>query len=322
MRGSSSADGWLTLPALRRAFARVKENHGCAGADGISLAGFEANLAGQCLALKEEVENGEYWAWPLRRVVIEKSPGSKETRTLCVPAVRDRVLQTAVAFALEPILEPEFEDCSFAYRRGRGVRLAVERIHSLLSEGYSWILDGDIEKFFDSVPVDVALARLSPYVRDEPVLRLVRLWLDAAIWDGTEFRRAGQGLPLGLVISPMLANLCLDRFDEAMGAAGLKMVRYADDFVVLTKSRKQAERGRTLAEAELGALRLRLNEGKTRILRSGDGMKFLGVIFLKEMLLQPFGQRKRLKVLDSARVIPPGWLPDGERRPLRRYRAF
>lgn len=87
--------------------------------------GFESGLEGQCELLKEQVESREYWAWPLRRVVIEKHPGSKETRVLCVPAVRDRVLQTAVAFALEPVLEPEFEDCSFAYRRGRGVRMAV-----------------------------------------------------------------------------------------------------------------------------------------------------------------------------------------------------
>lgn len=312
-------DSWLSTEALRRAFARVRENHGCAGSDGITLAGFESNLDGQCELLKRQVEKGEYWAWPLRRVVIEKHPGSKETRTLCVPAVRDRVLQTAAAFVLESLLEPEFEDCSFGYRRGRGVRMAVERIHALLTKGYCWIVDADIEQFFDSVPVDVALSRLRPYVQDETLVRLANLWLDAAVWDGATCRRAGKGLPLGLVISPLLANLCLDHLDETVEAAGLQMIRYADDFVILTKSRKQAGKGLALAEAEVAALRLRLNDGKTRILRASDGMKFLGVIFLKEMLLQPYGKRKQLKVLESAPPIPPGWLPAAEKRPLRLY---
>jgi RNA-directed DNA polymerase len=322
VEGPSYECSWLSVAALRRAYARVKENHGCAGADGITLAGFESGLDGQCELLKQQVETREYWAWPLRRVVIEKHPGSTETRTLCVPAVRDRVLQTAAASALEPVLEPEFEDCSFAYRRGRGVRMAVERVHKLLTDGYGWIVDADIENFFDSIPVDVALGRLRPYVKDETLLSLAGLWLDASVWDGTSLRRTGKGLFLGLVISPMLANLCLDHLDETVEAAGLRMVRYGDDFVILTKSRKQAERALALAESEIQALRLRLNQSKTHILRSADGMKFLGIVFLKDMLLQPFGKRKRLKVIDSAPAIPPGWLPDSERRPLRRYLAY
>ncbi len=314
---------WLEPRALRRAFTRVRENQGCAGADDISLAGFEACLDANLASLRERVESGSYWAWPLRKVEIEKRPGSEERRTLLVPAVADRVLQTAVATFLEPALEREFEDCSFAYRRGRSVRMAVERVYSLYHEGYRWILDADIDDFFDSVDRNVVLLRLAPLVTDELALRLVRLWLDYAVWDGLRLLRPERGLAQGSVISPMLANLCLDSLDEAIERAGLRMVRYADDFVVLTKGRAAAERALELTESVLADLRLRLNAGKTRVTRFSEGFRFLGVVFLKDLLLQPLrGGRKRLRVLSSAPPLPSAFFPACERRPLRRYREY
>src|ERR1017187_10682622 len=119
---------WLGEAPLRRAFRRVKENHGCAGADAVELDRFEADLGARLDDLRGAVEDGDYWAWPLRRIEVEKHPGSEERRALLVPAVQDRVLQTAVAGHIEPALEKEFHDCSFAYRRGRSGRLAVERV--------------------------------------------------------------------------------------------------------------------------------------------------------------------------------------------------
>lgn len=316
----TAGTGWLDPAWLRRAYARVKENHGCAGVDGVSLEAYEQALDDRLWELEEMVRSERYWAWPLRQVVVEKAPGSKETRTLGVPAVADRVLQTAAAAALEPVLEPEFEECSFAYRRGRSVRMAVERVHALFLEGYRWILDADIDSFFDSVETDVAMGAVIPLVRDE---RLVRLWLDYAVWDGTRLRRPGRGLPQGCVISPMISNLCLDKLDEAMEGAGLKMVRYADDYVVLARSRREAERAREISEEQLGRLRLRLKESKTRICRASDGFRFLGVIFLKDLLLQPFRTGPlRLKVVRAAPELPAGLPPEAEKRRLRRYRAW
>jgi len=158
---------------------------------------------------------------------------------------------------LEPFLEAEFDDCSFAYRRGRSVRMAVERVYQLYQQGYLWLLDADIDR-------EIVVGRLSTLVPDETAVRLVRLWLDSPVWDGLHLTRTALGLPLGAVVSPMLANLCLDVLDDRLLAEGLKMVRYSDDFVVLAKSRKVAERAHSLTEEVLASLRLRLNEGKTR----------------------------------------------------------
>lgn len=313
----------LSPQSLRRAFVRVRENHGCAGSDGVTLEQYAADLDANLTKLAGAVPDGSYWAWPLRKVEVEKRPGSSERRTLLVPAVADRVMQTAAAMALEPLLEPEFEECSFAYRRGRSVRQAVERVHALFLDGYHWILDADIEDFFGSVPHDVVLSRLTPLVADELLLRLVRLWLDHTVWDGLHLTRPGIGLPQGSVVSPMLANLCLDTLDERLLAAKLRVVRYADDFVVLARSRKAVELAHELTGEVLDSLRLRLHEGKTRIVRRNEPFRFLGVIFLKDMLLQPFrSNRRRLKVLSVARPIPAAFLRGSECRPLRRYRAW
>ena len=305
------------------AFRRVKENHGCSGVDDVSLSAFQSNLDGQIDLLRQMIDDESYFAWPLRKIEVEKAPGSEERRTLLVPAVRDRVLHTAVAAYMEPFLEAEFDECSFAYRRGRSVRMAVERVYQLYQQGYRWLLDADIESFFGSVDRELAVGRLSTLIPDETVVRLVRLWLDSAVWDGLHLTRPTLGLPQGAVISPMIANLCLDVLDDRLLAEGIAMVRYADDFVVLTKSRKAAERAQAITEEVLASLRLRLNQGKTRIVRFSDGFRFLGVIFLKDLLLQPWKPgRKRLKVLSIAPPLPENFFPQNERRPLRQYRSF
>src|ERR1017187_2621538 len=233
---------WLAETLLRRAFRRVKENHGCAGADAVELDRFEAELTARLDDLRGAVESGDYWAWPLRRIEVEKHPGSEERRSLLVPAVQDRVLQTAAGAYMEPFLEKEFDDCSFAYRRGRSVRMAVERVYRYYNQGYLWLVDADIDDFFGSVDRDLVLGSLSTLIHDETILRLARLWLDYAVWDGLHLTRPNLGLPQGSVISPMLANLCLDTLDDRLLAEGIQLVRYADDFVILAKSRKAAER--------------------------------------------------------------------------------
>src|SRR5438105_2806867 len=184
----------LNSVLLKRAFARVRENHGCAGADGVGLAEFQADLGPRLAELRLSVEEERYFAWPLRRVEVERHPGSDEVRTLLVPTVADRVLQTAIAAYLEPFLEKEFDDCSFAYRRGRSVRMAVERVHALHQRGYTWLVDGDIDYFFDSVDRDIVLGRLASLIPDELAIRLVKLWLDYSVWDGLHVTRPALGL--------------------------------------------------------------------------------------------------------------------------------
>jgi len=320
----SASATFLAPPALRRAFLHNRSNCGAAGADGVSLVEFERDLDTHLNLLRDSVLDGTYWAWPLRRVEVEKRAGSTERRTLLVGAVRDRVLQTAVATYLEPLLEAEFDDCSFGYRRGRGVRMAVERVHAGFREGYTWLLDADIHAFFDHVDRSLLLARLATLVPDETAFRLCRLWLDYAIWDGLNLTRPALGIPQGAVVSPLLANLCLDTLDDRLVAAGLRMVRYADDFVVLCQSEPAARRALQLTEETLTALHLRLQPEKTRITRFREGFQFLGVIFLQDLLATPWkpGERRRLKALSSAPPIPAAFFPASERRPLRRYRPW
>lgn len=315
---------WLDNKALRSAFSRNRENQGCGGADGVTLGEFQGDLDARLGELRDSVIAESYWAWPLRKVEVEKRPGSTERRTLLIGSVRDRVLQTAVAAYMEVFLEAEFDDCSFGYRRGRGVRMAVERVHALFSKGYKWLVDADIQSFFDSVDRSLVLNRLATLVPDETAVRLCHLWLDYAVWDGLHLTRPTLGIAQGAIVSPLLANLCLDTLDDRVTAAGIKMVRYADDFVVLSKSGPAAERALKLTEETLASLHLRLNTEKTRITRFSEGFKFLGVIFLKDLLAQPWkpGERKRLKVFSSAPPLPPNFFPDGERRPLRRYRLI
>src|ERR1700746_212684 len=148
---------WLTNEHLHHAFVRVKENHGCGGADGISLEIFEDALDRRLDELRQSVEDESYYCWPLRRIEVEKHPGSEERRTLLVPAIVDRVLQTAVARYMEPFLEAEFDPCSFAYRRGRSVRMALERVYQLYHQGYIWILDADVDSFFDNADRNLVL---------------------------------------------------------------------------------------------------------------------------------------------------------------------
>ena len=314
---------WLALPALRRAFTRVKENHGCPGVDGVSWEAFEAHRDANLAALKFAVDTESYWAWPLRRIAIERHPGSPEIRTLAVPSVADRVLQTATAAYLEPYLEKEFDECSFAYRRGRSVRMAVERVYALYQRGYTWLVDADIDDFFGSVTRALVLDRLQTLIPDELACRLTKLWLDYAVWDGLNLTRPPLGLPQGAVISPMLANLCLDTLDDRLLAEGIALVRYSDDFVILAKTRKAADRAHQLTLAILEDLHLRLDPAKTRVAQFSDGFRFLGVIFLKDMLLQPWRKgRQPLKIVSFAGPIPPSFFPANQRRPLHRYPAF
>ncbi len=312
----------LTIDALRAAYWHNRANHGCAGADGVTLTEFEHDLPIRLAKLYRAVADESYFAWPMRRVVIEKRPGSDETRTLHVASVGDRVLQTAVATYLEPLLEREFNACSFGYRRGRGVRMAVEQVRTLFHEGYTWLVDTDVDDFFDQVARSTVLDRLATLVPDETAVRLCHLWLDFASWDGVQLTRPATGIPQGAIVSPMLANLCLDRLDDRMEQEGIQMVRYSDDFVLLAKSEPAAKRALAIAEETLEALHLRLKESKTRVTRFRDGFRFLGVIFLKDLLATPYrtGARQRSKILSSAPAIAEAQFPPEQRRPLRGYR--
>ena len=214
-------------------------------------------------------------------------------RPLDIPAVADRVAQTAVALILAPLLDEEFEDSSFAYRAGRSVHNAIERVRSLQATGHVFLVDADLERFFEHVPHDKLLARLGESMTDGPTTQLISLWLEHAA-------TGGRGLPQGSPISPLLANLHLDRLDEAFAARGARIVRFADDFVILCESRAGAEAALTKVEKLAAEHGLALNRDKTRVTSFDQGFRFLGHLFVRSMVIA--GQRED-ELTETERVL-------------------
>jgi CRISPR-associated protein Cas1 len=270
---------WLEPEALTRAWNRVRENDGCAGADGVTVQRFACQLDSEWADLKQCVEHGQYCALPLLPIVITKRAGSSETRTLMVPSVRDRVLQTSIGFHLGTVFEDEFLDCSFAYRPHRSVNSAIARIRFLHAHGYQFTASADIASFFDRIDHEQLRERLHARICQPELLDLLDGWIQASVWDGSSIKPLTAGIPQGSPISPLLANFYLEDFDLALENAGMKLIRYADDFLVLTRDRESATNAVAIAAAQLERLHLILKEEKTHIAGFDDGFRFLGALF-------------------------------------------
>ncbi|MCA2972186.1 MAG: CRISPR-associated endonuclease Cas1, partial [Acidobacteriaceae bacterium] len=298
--------GSLTRADLVAAFARVQENAGCAGVDGVAVPRFAARLDRELDTLYEQLSTGRYRPLPLLQIEIEKRPGQPQTRLLLVPAVRDRVLQTAVARRLAPALEEQFLDTSHGYRPGRGVDSAVARVQQWRDRGYAFVVEADVTGYFDHVDHDLLLAE---YAEREPTREfdaLLRRWVKGEIWDGDRVRPLTQGIPQGSPLSPLLANLFLADFDAAMGQTAGRLVRYADDFVLLCRSREEAEETLAAVEAWMGERRLSLKAEKTGIRNFFSGFTFLGVFFHGDAAFQPWKRdRREGRIVSMARPMPP-----------------
>lgn len=271
----------LTDFNLHQAWSKVYENQGCAGADRQTLEAFAEHLHKNLETLRDEVNYETYRPQPLLRVELEKPGGG--LRPLSIPTVRDRVLQTAVTRLIEPLCEAEFEDCSFAYRKGRSVEQAVERIQLLQRQGYRWVVDADIQCFFDSIDHTLLMVKIGKLVTDGGLLRLVEQWLKAVVIDGDRRFALNKGVPQGSPIAPLLSNLYLHDLDEALLDEDLHLVRFADDFLILCKSQSRAEQVLELTDSLLAQMQLKLNHRKTRIVHFDQGFRFLGVQFIRSL---------------------------------------
>ncbi|MBX2990253.1 MAG: group II intron reverse transcriptase/maturase [Bacteroidetes bacterium] len=269
--------------SLYAAWDRVAANDGAPGVDGVSVNKFDVNFERHLERLHTELTTFTYHTLPLRRYEIPKPNG--KVRFLAVPAVRDRVVQSSAMIVLQPVVERELETCSFAYRPGLSRLTAIEHIRQLRDEGYRWVLDADIESFFDNVEFGLLLRRFRQLVPENPTVALVEQWIKAPVLvQGTLVKRT-KGIPQGSPISPVLANLFLDRFDEELLKRKHRLVRYADDFVILCKTRPRAEEALKLTEDVLASFELHLNKEKTSITTFDQGFKYLGAIFLKGMII-------------------------------------
>jgi len=265
---------------LEAAWEKVWANDGAAGVDGQSIKRFEAQAELYLAELSTVLRDGSYRPQPIRRVEIPKGDG--KTRPLGIPAVKDRIVQTAVKFAIEPIFEARFLPTSYGFRPGRGCRDALREVASLIDDGYSFVVDADFESYFDTIPHERLMQRVEEQVSDGRILALLRSWLKQDIMHDLQRWTPTEGTPQGAVISPLLANIYLHPLDELMAARGYHMVRYADDFVVLCNSREAADAALAEIRAWGAENGLRLHPSKTHIgdcRQHGEGFEFLGYRF-------------------------------------------
>jgi group II intron reverse transcriptase/maturase len=245
--------------------------------DKVSIGMFEANLDENLAALMRELKSRKFRPRPLRRVHIPKGPGSTNTRPLGIPVVRDRVAQEVVRRLLAPIFEPKFHECSCGFIAGRNCHMAIERVLELHRLGYRVVLDADIQGFFDNIPHPIIMQAVAAEIADGNILDLVAGFLTAGVMEDGVFKPTTIGTPQGGVISPLLANIVLNHLDWRLDAAGYRFVRYADDFVVVCRSHREAREALTFVqqvlETELG---LKLSPDKTHITTYGKGYDFLG----------------------------------------------
>jgi RNA-directed DNA polymerase len=265
---------------LAIAWTKVRANKGAAGVDGQRVDRFAAQADDYLSELSVALREGTYRPQAVKRVEIPKGDG--KTRPLGIPTVKDRIVQQAVRLVIEPIFESAFCDGSYGFRPERGCHDALREVDRRLEEGYTHVVDADLQSYFDTIPHDRLMARVEERVSDGRVLDLIRGWLHADILQGLDRWTPVEGSPQGAVISPLLANVYLDPLDRLMAEHGYPMVRYADDFVILTRNHAEAEAALALVEAWVATNGLTLHPEKTRIAncrKKGNGFEFLGYRF-------------------------------------------
>lgn len=276
----SLIDKVYRFEALRAAWQRVKANGGAAGVDGQSVERFATRAELYLEELSSALQKGTYRPQPVRRVEIPKGTG--KFRPLGIPAVKDRIVQTALKFLLEPIFEREFAQHSYGFRPRLGCKDALGEVEELLREGYTFVVDADLKSYFDTIPQEKLLKRVAQKVSDGRVLELIEGFVKQDIIKEMERWTPTAGIAQGAVISPLLANIYLHPLDCQMQQNGYRMVRYADDFVVLCRSWEQAQLALAEVKAWVKDNGLILSADKTHVgdcRQKGQGFDFLGYHF-------------------------------------------
>jgi group II intron reverse transcriptase/maturase len=260
---------------LEMAWEKVRRNRGGAGIDHVTIEQFEARRDHYLDLLHRKLRDGTYQPKPVKRVEIEKLDGG--VRKLGIPAIFDRVCQQALVQRMEPIFDPTFQPCSYGYRKGISPHDAMREVWCALQEGYAWVVDADLRSYFDTIDQDRLVDLIAEEISDGRVLKLIRGILQSGVMTGDGWHPTPTGVPQGGVASPLWSNIYLTPFDCAMTGKGYRMVRWADDFVVLCKTRTEAQQALAYAERFLcEVLGVHLHPEKTRVVHVQHGFEFLG----------------------------------------------
>jgi RNA-directed DNA polymerase len=265
---------------LAAAWKRVRSNRGAAGVDGQSVALFERDAAMYLDELHRELRDGTYLPSAVRRKWIPK-PGTAKKRPLGIPTIRDRIVQTALRHVLEPIWEVKFADQSYGFRPGRSCKDALRRVQGLLRSGHKWVVDADIQSYYDSIDHGRLLAEVAKEVADGKVLGLIEALLGQPVMEATTKWTPEEGIPQGSTLGPLLANVFLHPVDEVLAREGYEVTRYADDLIIQCKTKEEANTALARLREELAGRGLTLHPEKTRVTTENHrgGFDFLGYHF-------------------------------------------
>ena len=286
MKTESLIEQMLSSENLNEAFLQVKRNKGAEGIDGMKVNELSEYLKTKGDEIKEQIRKRKYKPQAVRRVEIPKSDGG--VRNLGVPTVTDRFIQQAIAQVLTPIYEEQFHDNSYGFRPGRCAEMAIIKGLELMNDGYSWVVDIDLEKFFDTVNHDKLMNIISRTIKDGDIISLIRKFLVSGVMIDDEYKETIIGTPQGGNLSPLLSNIMLNELDKELESRGLNFVRYADDCIIVTKSEKSANRVMVsitkFLEENLG---LKVNVTKSKVDRP-NGIKYLGFGFYYDRFSHQF----------------------------------
>ena len=287
---------------LAAAWKRVRSNRGAAGVDGQSVARFERDAPKYLDELHRKLRDGTYRPSPVRRRWISKL-GTTKKRPLGIPTIRDRIAQSALRQVLEPIWEAKFADQSYGFRPGRSCKDALRRVQALLRSGHKWVVDADIQSYYDSIDHARLLAEVGKEVADSKVLGLIEAFLGQPVMEDTSKWTPGEGVPQGSPVGPLLANIFLHPVDEVLVREGYEVTRYADDLLILCTTKREAERALERLRKELTDRGLTLHPEKTRVtnVHRAGGFDFLAYHFEQK------GRRPRkqsvVKFMDRVREL-------------------
>ncbi len=270
---------------FKLAWQRVKANRGCPGVDHISIKDFEANLYNNLNLLRNLLKQGIYEPSPVIIKEIDKEDGKK--RTLKIPTIKDRVCQEAVLLVVQPDIESEFLNCSYGYRPGKSAFMAIQKVENLIKQGFHWVVDADIKDFFDSVNKKLVTILFAEKIKDKRIVNLIKKWIQYDTPPET-------GIPQGMVLSPLLANIYLHNLDLAVSERAKGYIRYCDDFIILCRAEHEAMVLLDFVEKFIEEdLFLKLNKEKTRVVNLKEGFIFLGFHFSEQ------GKRPSTKALEK-----------------------